>query len=159
MEVTCHPGTKVGDYVPFNYCPRSVMLYLLHMGNHPELGYRGGQEPLLHLEFDCNELIAWADAERRAWAITTTNASARYSQFYAKHSALSAIDWDAVRATYWRDQSVREHKQAEFLVYDSVPASLIRRIGVHDTSIQGKVIRIMGDSENPLVEVRREWYY
>ena len=26
IEVTCHPGTMVGEYVPFYFCPRSVML-------------------------------------------------------------------------------------------------------------------------------------
>jgi hypothetical protein len=159
MGVTCHPGTKVGEYVPFNFCPRSVMLYLLHMGNHPELEYREGQKPILHLEYDFDEVIAWAERERRAWVITTINASARYAQFYAERSALESVDWESVRAVNWRDPTVKEHKQAEFLVYESAPSSLIRRIGVHDTSIREKVIRIMGDTENPLVEVRPEWYY
>ncbi len=29
LEVDCHPGTKVGEYVPFYFCPWSIMLYLL----------------------------------------------------------------------------------------------------------------------------------
>lgn len=33
IEVDCHPGTKVGEYVPFYFCPRSIMLYILRMGN------------------------------------------------------------------------------------------------------------------------------
>ncbi len=32
IEVTCHPGTTVGQYVPHYFCPRSIMLYILHMG-------------------------------------------------------------------------------------------------------------------------------
>jgi hypothetical protein len=28
--VHCHPGTMVGDYVPFYFCPRSPMLYMIH---------------------------------------------------------------------------------------------------------------------------------
>ena len=52
MEVSICPGTKVGQYVPFYFCPRSIMLYILHMGNHPELTYRGGQQPIVHLVRD-----------------------------------------------------------------------------------------------------------
>jgi len=50
--VKCHPGTKVGQYVPFYFCPRSIMLYILHRGNHPDLDYREGQGPILHLQAD-----------------------------------------------------------------------------------------------------------
>jgi hypothetical protein len=39
IEVTCHPGTTVGQYVPFYFCPRSIMLYILRMGNHPDVSY------------------------------------------------------------------------------------------------------------------------
>jgi hypothetical protein len=159
MEVPCHLGTKVGEYVPFNFCPRSVMLYLLHMGNHPDLDYHGGQEPLLHLEFDFDQLAAWADRGHRAWAITSTNASARYSKFDADRSALHSVDWDAVRSDDWRTQTSKEHKQAEFLVYEAVPWRLIHRIGVHDITIREHVTRILNSSEKSLVEVRPEWYY
>ncbi len=43
LPVPCHPGTWVGDYVPFYFCPRSVMLYVISRKNHPSLTYRGGQ--------------------------------------------------------------------------------------------------------------------
>src|ERR1035441_7473147 len=45
LDLDCHPGTKVGQYVPFYFCPRSIMLFLLHKGNHVDLTYRGGQRP------------------------------------------------------------------------------------------------------------------
>jgi hypothetical protein len=37
IKVKCHPGTMVGEYAPFYFCPKSIMLYILHMGNHPDL--------------------------------------------------------------------------------------------------------------------------
>ena len=33
LPVHCHHGTRVGDYVPFYFCPRSPMLYLIHKQN------------------------------------------------------------------------------------------------------------------------------
>ena len=53
LEVSCHPGTMVGDYVPFYLCPRSVMLFVIHRANHPELSYRDGQELIVHLKRTC----------------------------------------------------------------------------------------------------------
>ena len=44
-----HDGLCVGDCVPFYFCPRSIMLYVIKMANHSELAYRGGQEPIIHL--------------------------------------------------------------------------------------------------------------
>ena len=48
LVMSSHPGLHVGDCVPFYFCPRSVMLYLIHQGNHPELDYRGDQGPVIH---------------------------------------------------------------------------------------------------------------
>lgn len=42
LPVECHPGDHVGEFVPFYFCPRSIMLYVIHCANHPELAYRGG---------------------------------------------------------------------------------------------------------------------
>ena len=58
LTVSCHPGTKVGDYVPFYFCPRSVMLYLIYRANHEDLSYRGGEGPIVHLEADLHEVVA-----------------------------------------------------------------------------------------------------
>ena len=76
LEVSCHPDTKVGDYVPFYFCPRSIMLYLIYMANHPELSYRGGQEPIVHLEADMIDAVAWADAPRPVRSASEAGCSA-----------------------------------------------------------------------------------
>ena len=51
LTLDCHPGLYVGSCAPFYFCPRSVMLYLIHKRNE-ELAYKGGQEPIVHLEAD-----------------------------------------------------------------------------------------------------------
>src|SRR2546427_8646109 len=37
LTLTSHPGLFVGECVPFYFCPRSIMLYLIYQGNHPDL--------------------------------------------------------------------------------------------------------------------------
>src|SRR5262245_43359662 len=57
LPVACHPTDKVGEYVPFYFCPRSIMLFVIHRANHPDLSFRGGQQPIVHLEADLNAVV------------------------------------------------------------------------------------------------------
>jgi hypothetical protein len=150
----------VGACVPFYFCPRSVMLYLLCRGNHPDLSYRDGQEPILHLEGDLREVVAWAEANSHRWAFSLSNAGARYTEFRHRLGRLGDIDWASVAATDFRNTSVREAKQAEFLVERNLPFSLIKRVGAYSTKIAEQVQAMLGASAHrPKVEVRREWYF
>lgn len=76
LPVACYPGDSVGDYVPFYFCPRSIMLYIIYCRNHPELTYRGGQEPIVHLEADLHSVVKWADQQGWRWAFSLSNAGA-----------------------------------------------------------------------------------
>jgi ssDNA thymidine ADP-ribosyltransferase, DarT len=160
LPVRCHAGDSVGDYVPFYFCPRSVMLYLIHMGNHPELTYRGGQVPILHLEADLHAVVRWAQSQRRRWAFTLSNAGANYTEFRKQLDQLNEINWDAVEAQDWRDSDLREGKQAEFLLNESFPFELITRIGVISEAMRTRVRdALRATPYKPNVEVIRSWYY
>ena len=43
LPLTSHPDLHVGHCVPFCFCPRSIMLYLINQGNHSDMTYREGQ--------------------------------------------------------------------------------------------------------------------
>ncbi len=160
LEVSCHPGTTVGQYVPFYFCPRSVMLYIISRANHPDLAYQGGQRPIVHLEFDLNRVVEWAEAEEHHWAFSTSNAGARYARFFNNRRDFTEIDWDAVAARDFRDPTVQERKQAELLVFGLVPWSLVERIGTLDGSTSNRVESSMEHAvHRPAVKVRRNWYY
>lgn len=162
-NVPCHAGTHVGDYVPFNFCPRSVMLYAIHRkGNDPEsetdLEYTGGQAEIVHLEADLKKVVDWANGGNRRWAFSTGNAATAGVGFHTDLSQLGSIDWDAVQADSWSD--VRAAKQAEFLMHDFFPWHLIYRIGVHSNNVRLRVGDLIKEaSHRPRVRVEHSWYY
>ena len=155
----CHPGLHVGECVPFYFCPRSVMLYVIHMGNNPELEYRDGQGSIIHLEADLHQTVAWADGSKRRWAFTPSNAGSYYFECYSDLGQLDMLDWEAIQATEW--SGIRKGpKQAEFLVEQSFPWNLISRIGVHSQKMGDRVLRtVQASSHHPSVEIKPGWYY
>ncbi|MGE5567248.1 MAG: DUF4433 domain-containing protein [Parcubacteria group bacterium] len=160
LPVDCHPGTAVGEYVPFYFCSRSIMLYVLHMANAEELEYRGGQGPIVHLEADLHQVVKAADAAKVRWAFSLSNAGALYTEFRKDLAALGELNWDAIAARDFRSQEVKEGKQAEFLVYGTFPWKMVSRIGVRSQAIRTQVEALLhGAEHHPPVELRPEWYY
>ena len=158
LPLTSHPTLSVGQCVPFYFCPRSVMLYVLHRANDPDLQYRGGQEPILHLETDLMQTIAWAEENGLRWAFTLSNAGSNYFEDRADLHQLAEIDWDAVKATDWKH--CKEGKQAEFLIESRFPWELVSKIGVASKSkLQQTLSIIRKTTHQPRVEIQTDWYY
>ena len=158
LALSSYPSLHVGDCVPFYFCPRSVMLYLIYQGNHPDLSYRGGQGPIIHLEADLHAVVAWASQQRRRWAFTLSNAGSRFFEDRCDLAHLHEIDWNAVEARDW--QQYKEGKQAEFLLEDRFPWPLVERIGVYSrASFQQVANALPANGHRPPVEIRAEWYY
>ena len=156
--LSSHPEFRVGDCVPFYFCPRSVMLFVISRRTSRDLPYRGGQELIVHLEADLREAVAWAAQNGRRWAFTASNAGSEHFVDYADLRDLEHINWGAVEAAYWAD--VREAKQAEFLLERSFPWRLVARIGCRSRTVQREVRRrLMAADAQPPVEVRADWYY
>lgn len=160
QQVTCHPGTYVGHYVPFYFCPRSIMLYIIAMKNHPDLEYRGGQEPIIHLQLDLYDTVQWAESVSARWAFSDRNAADALAEFYKDLKHLDQINWDAVSEDRWADPLIKIGKQAEFLVYEQVPLALVENIGVHNHRLKSQVKAILAHTDhNPVVNSEPTWYY
>lgn len=158
LSLSSHHDLHVGDCVPFYFCPRSVMLYLIYQGNHPEMAYRGGQGPILHFEADLNAVAAWANLQPLRWAFTLSNAGSYFFEDRNDLMCLDEINWTAVQARDWRAH--KEGKQAEFLLEHHFPWHLIECIGVRDrTTYQQVVNALPAHGHRPTVEVRPDWYY
>jgi len=161
LTLTSHRGLYVGECVPFYFCPRSVMLYLLHRSNHMDMEYRGGQQPIIHLAADLRKTVEWADKNNWRWAFTNSNAGSRYFEDFADLRDLKMIDWEAVGRTQWGDDAqIKEKKQAEFLVEHCFPWELVEEIGVYSSVQLQRIKEIFGSKRDvPSVKIRREWYY
>ncbi len=160
LPVTCHPGDHVGDYVPFYFCPRSIMLYVIHCANHPELSYRGGQEPIVHFEAELPSVVTWAERQGRRWAFSLSNAGAVYTEFRRTIPELAEIDWGAVAATDFRSPTTKEGKQAEFLVHGTFPWALVSSIGVASDAVARQArAAIQHVPHQPPIYVKKTWYF
>jgi hypothetical protein len=167
LPVKVHPGLHVGDCVPFYFCPRSIMLYVIHCANHSELTYRGGQEPIVHLEADLASVVAWANRNQKRWAFSLSNAGSAYTEFRDDLKDLHDIDWDAVASTNFSAGSytpsgnlVKEAKQAEFLLEDDFPWSLVQRIGVASQTVASRVRAALANAAHkPQISVEPSWYF
>jgi hypothetical protein len=147
-------GGFLGDYVPFNFCNRSVMLYVIYRGHE---NYAGGQRRVVHLVSSVQSAIA----TERPWAFTRIHADLGYAKFYDDLSDLKHVDWEVMPLTWWSDdEGTKERRQAEFLVHRWFPWTGIESIGVRDDTIKEEVERIIGRKKHkPPVTCQRDWYY
>lgn len=157
LPVTCHQGTKVGEYVPFYFYHHSPMLYLIHKRN-VDLAYKGGQEHIVHLVSTMSTGIKWANDNSKKWAFTSSNAGAYVCDFYCDIGKLDKIQWEHVRAMRWAD--CKEEKQAEFLVQECFPLSLVTHVVTYNSKVKSRVKQAFSESEyTPEVESMPGWYY
>lgn len=145
-------GGMIGEYVPFNFCPRSVMLYVIHRGHSD---FADGQERVLHLISDTDTVRS----NNQHCFFTDIHADLAYAEQIDDFSRISELDIQRIiNEKYWQD--FKEEKQAEFLAYEFVQWQAIRRIGVRSQAIADEVhVLLQSARHKPVVEVRPEWYY
>lgn len=152
------PKLHVGECVPFYFCPRSVMLYMIHKRN-PDLPYQGGQEQIIHLEARMDKAVSWAAVQKRRWGFTDRNAASAICRFFYDMTDLpQKIKWETVMSKSWSAQ--REYKQAEFLMEGFFAWELFDKIGVYSETQKTQVNAVLQGQVSPQsVEVERDWYY
>lgn len=92
------------------------------------------------------------------WQCGSTTRYARFSNDLAQYDEF--VDKNAIEATYWSDPTVKERKQAEFLVYHSFPWTGLIAIGAISEMIAKHVQHQLSNQEYcPQVLVKPAWYY
>lgn len=136
------------------------MLYIIYRASHPELDYKGGQGPIVHLEADLHKVVKWADQTGRSWAFSGSNAGAYYTSFWRDLTKLDELNWPHIAARDWAPADIKESKQSEFLMYQAFPWNLVDRIGVRSLQVFNQVSNALSKSTHkPKVEQVPGWYY
>ncbi len=156
--VPCGPGGTLHEYVPFQFAPRSPMLYTINRGNVP--GCLEGQKPLLHLASTVESVKNAA----LSFVFTNGHAIMRLTDFFDDLARLNQVDWELMRARYWYDKiddsDSKRRRQAEFLVHKFFPWRLITEIGVVNSQMGAQVTALLQSFEHqPEVVIRSNWYY
>jgi hypothetical protein len=154
LQVDCVADRFVGEFVPFYFCPRSVMLYTVNQGN-VDGRPKGCQKSIVHLVTTVGDLVDlghdWAFSDRGANTMVPPN-------FWNNLARLDRLDWEAIGSTYWGARGPQ--KAAEFLVADVVPWIAIRHIACFDDGVRDHVRQLVADMEDaPSVSTRRNWYF
>jgi hypothetical protein len=159
-RIACGPGGTLHDYVPFCFGYLSPML--LQLKTNRVAGYTEGQQPLIYLVSTAQAVAA----SNYRFVLSTGHGIAAFTQWFDDIDHLGEVDWDMVYERYWsdnvNDMDRQRRKQAEFLVHQFCPWTLIQEIGVLNNEAKARVDAILNSYDESLrrpVNVRGAWYY
>ncbi|MCY3786466.1 MAG: DUF4433 domain-containing protein [bacterium] len=159
IEVPVGPGGVVADYVPFYFAPRSPMLYVIHKGEVPT--YEGGQEDLIYLVIDKDEVID----RHLGFVLTDRNAASALARFSNRIDDLEGfVDWPLMRARMWNDTHEdpdrMSRRMAEFLVHGRVPWDAFVGLAARtDEDAEKATARLGSLASEARIVVRPGWYF
>ena len=86
------------------------------------------------------------------------------TDFFENLVDLKKVDWEIMKERYWantpEDGDRKRRRQAEFLIHQCCPWTLITTIGVKDSTTGKQVLELIsGTKHRPEVSVMEDWYY
>jgi len=129
---------NIGDYVPFYFTTRSIMLYNIVTGYQtPKVPQRAKNE-IIAIRCRIDTL-----AGQRNWFFTDGQANDDATTHFSDLQDLNKVDWDCILQGDF-SKSVADYDkprryQAEFLVFNQVPVECIEAICVYDDATEAWV--------------------
>lgn len=145
---------SLGDFIPFHFYARMPMLYNIQKGFNVT---RINPSDIVYLILDLKSVTALPEI---TCYFSDRHAINKYARFYGiehfEHMD-SLLDLDAIRNNSWgEDYSIREKKQAEFLVKGDIPTSAIFQIHCYDEAAKR---RLLAMGVNVEVKVSPQAYF
>lgn len=156
--ISLHPFGTFNDYVAFYFGRRSPMLYNI------KNGYQGvtrrSQNDIIYLITSLEKV----KEIRIHYVYFDGHGYHHLSQIFNTEEGLQNIDWDVVNAGKWSDSEDdpdrKRRKQAEFLLFESLPFDAVIGIATFSAISKAKVDEIVGAEHTELISVvRTEWFY
>lgn len=156
-RVEVSPYGMLHDYVPFYFAPRSPMLYAIKNGSVE--GFEGTQSDIIYLVTNTNKIVE----VKKKFVFTDGHAIMALTEFYNDLSDLNEVDWSVMESKYWNDTDEfpdrKRRRQAEFLVYESVPVEKFLGIAVYNERIKLEVEAILNEYEVKMHVLERPNFY
>jgi hypothetical protein len=138
-HVTVAAGGTLENYVPFNFCSHSVLLYVVAQGQE---NYSSGQRRTVHLASSIQAALATG----RPWFFTDRHGDLGYASQFDTLDRLDEVNWSVMPLAYWSDPEVKGRRQAEFQVHDWCPWSAIEGIGVMDRALMQQLGTVLASA-------------
>lgn len=165
------PGGLIHEFVPFYFAPRSPMLSAIHHGRVHNCQY--DQTGIIYFETTIELAL---ENDLQDFVFYDRNATLDYSQCFTDLRMLSSsVDWATMTESprldgfckYFMNSHANpryvdrvEKRQAEFLIKEKVPLTLMTRIGVLNQARAQEVNAILArNGVNLAVEVMTDWYF
>ncbi len=155
--VPLKPFGNLKDYITFYFGPRSPMLYAIANGYDVK---RIDQEEIIYLVSSIEDLELF----ERKYVFTDGHAFAAITQFFNNKNDLGQLDWKTIYSVRWNntmeDPDRKRRKQAECLVYKSVPFSAIITVCVYNQSALDYIAHVFEEYDSTIpVKIKPDFYY
>ncbi len=156
-EVKIEGYGNVGEYVPFYFSPKSIMLYNILTGYGVD---RIKPEEIIFLITDIEGVIN----SKQLFFFSDGQANTRISRHYNDLKDLDKVDWNVVTSGDFKksiaDNDRTRRYQAEFLIHERVPINCTKAIVVYNESCATFVKKKLATTNLVIpVHIKRTFYF
>jgi len=157
-EVKLPDYHTIGDYVPFYFTPKSIMLLNIQTGYQSPLVIKRHPSEIIVLRCRIKKLI-----ELPKWFFTNGQANTFITEHYNDIKFLDQIDWITIQNCDFKktlaDNDKPRRYQAEFLVQNHVPIEYIDSIYTYDEVAKNRVCKALEEYKKELIVGVQKLYY
>ncbi len=150
---------NIGDYVPFYFTPKSMMLFNIITGHRHPIVPRRNRSEILVIRCLISNLV-----KLRQWFFTDGQANDMASNHYNDMTNLGQIDWGNIQNSDFSksdgDYDRPRRYQAEFLVHRHVPLTCVESLNVYNDQAANIVTNVLYQNNiNLAVNIQPQYFF